>query len=71
MTVRDSADGASPVVAHRSPAWRRRTDAEARWPAALGALAAIALQLSTPERLALPPRWLLPGLELASSQDLR
>ncbi|MEV8509757.1 hypothetical protein AB0368_33705 [Actinoplanes sp. NPDC051475] len=65
MTVRDTADGAAPLASDRSPAWRRRTNAEARWPAALAALTAIALQLSVPQRLTLPPGWLLPWLELA------
>jgi len=51
---------ASPV-----PAWRRKTDGEQRWPAALTVLAAIALQLVLPSRLGLHPKYLLPGLETA------
>ena len=46
------------------PAWRRRTTGEHRWPASLAILVAAALQLSLPAKLALPPRYLLPGLEL-------
>ena len=46
------------------PAWRRHTVGERRWPASLAVVAAAALQLSLPQRLALPPRYLLPGLEL-------
>ena len=47
------------------PAWRRKTDGEQRWPAALTVLAAIALQLVLPSRLGLHPKYLLPGLETA------
>lgn len=46
------------------PAWRRRTQGERRWPASLAVTAAAALQLSLPARLAMPPRFLLPGLEM-------
>jgi hypothetical protein len=46
------------------PAWRRHTAGEHRWPASVAVIAAAALQLSLPARLAMPPRFLLPGLEL-------
>jgi hypothetical protein len=46
------------------PAWRRRTLGERRWPPSLAVVSAAALQLSLPKRLAMPPRFLLPSLEL-------
>ena len=46
------------------PAWRRRTAGERRWPAAIAVTGAAALQLSLPARLAMPPRFLLPALEM-------
>jgi len=46
------------------PAWRRRTQGERRWPAGLAVTTAAVLQLSLPGRLAMPPRFLLPGLEM-------
>ena len=48
----------------RLPAWRRRTAGEHRWPAALAVVAAAVMQLSLPKRLAMPPRFLLPTLEI-------
>lgn len=42
------------------PAWQRRTDGEARWPASLGALAALAAEGTLPSDVAVRPRWLLP-----------
>ena len=45
------------------PAWRRVTRGEPRWPVSLGIVAAIAMQLALPGRLAPHPRWLLPALE--------
>jgi hypothetical protein len=47
----------------RLPAWRRKTVGERRWPASAAVLCAVALQLSLPSRLAMPPRYLLPALE--------
>ena len=47
------------------PAWCRPTDGEARWPVALAVIAAVALQVAVPDRLAIGPRWLLPGLVAA------
>lgn len=47
------------------PAWRRVTRGETRLPVAVAILAAVALQLALPDRLALRPSWLLPSLELA------
>ena len=49
---------------HLVPAWRRRTQGERRWPAGLAVTATAALQLALPTRLAMPPRFLLPGLEM-------
>jgi uncharacterized membrane protein len=46
------------------PAWRRATRGEPRWPASLAVMVAIALQLLIPADLAIPPRWLMPALEL-------
>jgi uncharacterized membrane protein len=46
------------------PAWRRRTDGEQRWPAAVAIGALIALEWLLPERLSLGPRWLFPGLQV-------
>ncbi len=52
--------------AHQSvPAWLRTTAAENRLPVMIAVLVAIALQYFLPARLTLPPRALLPGLELA------
>jgi uncharacterized membrane protein len=48
------------VEKHIVPAWRRRTDGEARWASSIAVGVAIALQLSLPSRFAMPPRWLLP-----------
>ena len=48
-----------------TPAWRRVTEGEPRWPVSLFVLVAIALQLTVPQRLALLPRYLLPALALA------
>ena len=47
------------------PAWRRRTDGEARWAVSVAVALAIGLQLSLPSTLAFPPRWLLPTIGLA------
>ena len=47
------------------PGWARPKEGEVRWPAALTVLAAIGLQLVIPERLVVPPRWLLPAIEFA------
>ncbi|MFI9648349.1 hypothetical protein ACIHAA_18880 [Streptomyces sp. NPDC052040] len=47
-----------------APAWRRRTRGESRWAVSAAVLAAVALQLLLPERLAFRPEWLLPTLEL-------
>jgi uncharacterized membrane protein len=46
------------------PAWRRPTQGEARWQAALAVGVAVALQYPLPDRLVLVhPRWLLPTLQ--------
>jgi uncharacterized membrane protein len=47
-----------------SPAWRRHTRGEQRWPFAVAIFAMIGLQLLLPERLTLGSRWVLPALEL-------
>jgi hypothetical protein len=49
----------------QGPAWRRRTQAEQRWPATLAVAAIIAIQWWLPDRLTFGPRWLLPAVELA------
>ena len=47
------------------PAWRRRTEGEARWPAAVAVAAAVALQYPLPGRLVLlHPAWVLPTLQV-------
>ena len=53
------------VVPRVVPAWRRRTEGEARLPIALAITTAIVLQALLPDRLGIHPRWLLPGLEAA------
>ena len=46
------------------PAWKRRTDGEARWQVAICVAVAIALQIAAPGRLAvLRPVWILPALQ--------
>ena len=46
------------------PAWRRRTEGEARWQVAFCTAVAIALQVAVPDRLVLvSPSWVLPALE--------
>jgi hypothetical protein len=47
------------------PAWKRPTDREARWQAAVAVAAAVALQYLLPGRLVLlRPVWLLPTLQV-------
>jgi uncharacterized membrane protein len=46
------------------PAWRRVTRGESRLAVTLAILAAIAMLVALPDRIALHPRWLLPGLAL-------
>lgn len=46
-----------------APAWRQVTEGEPRWPVSVAILAAIALQISLPNRVAFHPRWLLPALQ--------
>jgi uncharacterized membrane protein len=47
-----------------TPAWRRRTEGEARWQVAVAVAIAVALQFPLPGRLVLlHPVWLLPALE--------
>jgi hypothetical protein len=54
-------EGGKPIVA---PAWRRPTEGEARWQAAVAVAAAVALQFRLPGRLVLlHPAWLLPALQ--------
>jgi hypothetical protein len=46
------------------PAWKRRTEGEARWQVAVAVAAAVALQLPLPGRVVLlRPVWLLPAVE--------
>src|SRR5262245_14757066 len=49
---------------HHLPAWLRPTKGEHRLPVTLAVIAAIALQVFTPEELVFRPRYLLPGLEV-------
>jgi hypothetical protein len=46
------------------PAWKRNTEGEQRWPAALAIAVLIALEWLLPEQLSLGPRWLFPGLQV-------
>jgi uncharacterized membrane protein len=46
------------------PAWLRPTQAERCWPIHVAVIAAIVLQLVLPAKLSLPPRALLPALEM-------
>lgn len=52
-----------PTVTGTAPAWRRRTEGEHRWPAAVAVAVVIALHLALPEALAIRPQWLLPAVE--------
>ncbi|NMO56289.1 hypothetical protein HH310_34570 [Actinoplanes sp. TBRC 11911] len=56
MTATDPAEG---------PAWRRRTQAEQRWPASITIAVLAAIQWFLPDELTVGPRWLLPVIELA------
>jgi hypothetical protein len=47
-----------------APAWRRVTEAEHRWPAAIAIAALIAVQWLLPDRLNPGPPWLLPVIEV-------
>src|SRR4051794_927478 len=49
-----------------TPAWRRRTRGEHRWPAAVAVLVAVVLQTALPARMVPGPRYLLPALEVAT-----
>jgi uncharacterized membrane protein len=46
-----------------APAWQRITGGESRWPVVAAILVALVLQLTLPDQLALPSKWLLPGIE--------
>ena len=48
---------------HLSPAWRRVSHGEARWPATASVAVAIALQFVLPEQLTLGQTWLIPACE--------
>jgi len=48
-----------------APAWRRRTEAEHRWPVAIAIIVLITLQWVLPDRLTAGPRWMLPAVEIA------
>jgi len=57
-------DGAGADGPSQLPAWKRRTEGEARWQATAAVAIAIALQFPLPGRLILVhPNWLLPVLE--------
>jgi hypothetical protein len=51
-------------VNEAKPAWRRITEAEHRWPAAIAWAVLIGLQWALPDRLTPGPRWLLPVIEI-------
>ena len=67
VAERLEAEGVHAGVQHqtqRLPAWRRRTQGEARWQVAICTAVAIALQVAVPDRLVLlSPAWALPALE--------
>ena len=46
-----------------TPAWRRPTKGERRWPAVLAVVAAIVLQVLLPDQMTPGNRWLLPAVE--------
>ncbi|MGW4482886.1 hypothetical protein ACWEOE_03510 [Amycolatopsis sp. NPDC004368] len=46
------------------PAWRRATEGETRWPAAVVVLGTLALQLALPEGVVLRPWWGLPAVSV-------
>jgi hypothetical protein len=51
-------------TAPQMPAWRRRTEGEARWQVAICTAAAIALQVAMPNKIVLvSPAWVLPAVE--------
>jgi uncharacterized membrane protein len=50
-------------VADASPAWRRPTSGEHRWPAAAGILVMIVLQVKVLDALRVRPGWVLPAAE--------
>ncbi|MFC4951110.1 hypothetical protein [Pseudonocardia sp. GCM10023141] len=47
-----------------TPAWRRATEGEHRWPAALAISVAVALQVTLPDSMTPGPWWVLPALEV-------
>src|SRR6185312_11812875 len=47
-----------------APAWKRITRGESRWPVVAAIVVALVLQVTLPDQLALPTKWLLPGIEL-------
>ena len=51
------------VSAHVTPAWRRVTQGEPRWPVSLAIVLTVGLQLSVPDRLTVRPRLIVPVLE--------
>ncbi len=53
-----------PVGLDLIPAWKRRTDGEQRWPAALAIAVLIALEWLLPEPLSLGHGWLFPGIQV-------
>lgn len=49
---------------HPTPAWRRETPAESRWPAVVAVVVVVGLQLGLPDQLTVASRFILPGLEV-------
>jgi hypothetical protein len=58
MALRHGAAG------HAAVPWRRATQGESRWPAAIAVVAASGLQMALPRWLSFGPHWLLPAAEL-------
>ena len=62
--VADEAREALQWTQHRlTPAWRKVSSGEARWPAAVAVIVAIMLQLVLPPRLTLGRTWIIPAAE--------
>jgi len=52
------------TAAHATAPWRRVTQEESRWPAAVAVVAASGLQMALPQWLSFGPHWLLPAAEI-------
>jgi uncharacterized membrane protein len=63
VRIRSVTSDAHPAPA--TPAWRRSTTGEPRWPVAVAIVLAAGLQVTLPDTVVLGTRWLMPVLELA------